>query len=747
MSGNDNNRVNLNRRRVDRGNNNSDENRGDLNRRRANNGTNVLEATQTGISTSQNNTAGIVPTINQNDFAVVPNSKPINSSSKLPSDLLTFDLGINAQIDFINKSLGRTIGINKCESGNIVFQFIKYAELLCEKTPDAKKVNEYFILGSWLWIIFSCYNKIEYSSGYLKGNSSNAKFFKFQVYTEPTIPIPIFAKCQISDDSDNMIVDSLNGYLINQIITQNPLIKPHFMKYIESCFLPLTIVSGDVYCTFENIFLSKDSPSPDKNVLIGYLEGIDYGYDLYKTSFHHSIRNKFNLQTLISKTSIIDMPKIYKKLGNLFYSLQIMGRYGFCHNDAHGANVLLDEDSQELVLIDYGRSFFNGDLIGSKLNDDNIKKRIFYERGKHQDFVADKYRANYNNGICDNVGKKIVYDSYTKYISSFYEVNYRDCGLKDYITNPPNFNKENLFMFDIMTITLGVISSNKIEDIKAHYATSGKSLSVSRRESILDTMEMMSARPQDIVEDSWVILLPGLFWFSLFVEFIRFYNRERGFIIGGQGVHIIADTSYLFGLNAPLYKYFQLLNILHSVEFDNFCRDYCADDISYALEFFGKYKNAMNQQRAGKNKKMNKKNNNSKTKKTLGMEIKKVPKSTFKDYMGGYDGPDSEMSISNSKSQAQTQSKAQVRPGISRSPFGSFMNGYEGPNSDMSVPHLKKLPKKPQGQAQTQSNAKVQVRPGLTRSPFGSFMNGYEGPDSGMSISNLKKPRKNVIPK
>jgi hypothetical protein len=459
------------------------------------------------------------------------------------------------------------------------------------------------------------------------------------------------------------------------------------MKYIESCFLPLKSVQDNVsekiYCNFENIFLLQNSTDITNNIFIKNFNNIDSEYVLCKTSFHHSIKNKLSLERLIINTPINDMDFIYKKLGNLFYSLQIMGRYGFCHNDAHLQNILLDDDTEELVLIDYGKSFFNDNLIRTKINNVDIEKQIFYERGKYN---------NFNDNICNIINKNNNYDSYDSYISNFYNTNYAACGLRDYIINPPIFNKENLFMFDIMTITLGVINMNKSQEIQSVYSRSGKSLLLMNRKLIILTMDSMTT-PQDIRDNPWIILLPGLFWFSLFNDFIKVFSRDRTFDITSQQNHMFPNINTLFSRESPIYTSFQLLNILDSDKFDNFCKDYCKEDIDYVLDFFGKYKNAFSSQKAGKNKKMNK--NIPKNKNTLKKEMKKVPQSTFKDYMGGYTGPDSQSSISNAI--------PQTKPQTSHSPFRTYMDGYTGPNSSMSISKLRKskLPVKTPKQTQT----------------------------------------------
>jgi hypothetical protein len=68
-----------------------------------------------------------------------------------------------------------------------------------------------------------------------------------------------------------------------------------------------------------------------------------------------------------------------KQLEKFFNELVRFNEFtGFVHNDMHAGNVLFNNETEEFVLIDYGRSYINPGLIkeGSKLTDDNIEKAL-----------------------------------------------------------------------------------------------------------------------------------------------------------------------------------------------------------------------------------------------------------------------------------------------------------------------------------------------------------------------------------
>jgi hypothetical protein len=587
-----------------------------------------------------------------------------NSGVGKSNGKMAMNLNTNREINFLKSNLGRAVIVDKCKHGDELplYQFERYVKSLCAYDPNVRKVSQYFIMGTWIWIIWSCYNGIRFNAAPLKGNSVNAMFFLFEAYKDPLYPIPIFTKCQITAKSDDMIIDSLNGYLINEIIKKEPVIKNHFMEYIESCLIPLLSVSptsNKFICPFPNIFISVDNNRTNNIFVDNFNNPTKESYGLYKASFHRAIKNRYSLKDIL-RLKGADFSFIFQRISKLFYAISILGKYGFSHNDAHLDNVLFDDQTLEFVLIDYGRCFFDEGLIEHF----EPEERIFYERAKHNDFVVrEKYDPRYMSykrqditelkHICTNIveqGNNKL--QYSEYISPM--KNYDVIGLHNYILRPPENIKNDLFMFDIMTLTLGILNNINTNSMPNYYTIIGNQISIKTRKFIVNDMKTLGNKPDTM--PIWAILLPGLFWFSLFTEFIEMTD----YITLSDKDLIVTNKDRLIGPNGYLFSSFQLLNIRDSYKFDIFCKDNCMDDIEIAKNFIGISSNALNLKKSttgGKIKKIKKNNKKSRTHK---MEVKKVPKNYFKDYMGGYKGVNSN-SIVNAKKTNNTEKDKVVK--------------------------------------------------------------------------------------
>jgi hypothetical protein len=133
--------------------------------------------------------------------------------------------------------------------------------------------NNYTILRQclWIWIFLSQFKTITYEPK-LKGNSANAKFC--QLYcSRGQRDNAIFAKFQIADLGDDMIIDNINGFIIIELFNNGETIqyKKYFMEYIDSCRTCLkttTTINSDNNPVYDYEFPIQDlNPSVVTNEL------------------------------------------------------------------------------------------------------------------------------------------------------------------------------------------------------------------------------------------------------------------------------------------------------------------------------------------------------------------------------------------------------------------------------------------------------------------------------------------------
>lgn len=287
------------------------------------------------------------------------------------------------------------------------------------------------IIKNWIFSILRCAKEINYVST-LKGNSANAKFTEMIVKND-NITKQLFVKVQLDRYSDNMIIDNINGYLINRIcdLYSHLNLQSNFMRYIES---------------------ATGFYSENENKL--FFEEKDNLYIPVKISLHETIPHKatlfYILSTLVSSTDgIIEKDILYdenliksinSKLVKLIKNMKFMGEnYGMVHNDCHGSNIIYD-NKQNFVVIDYGRVIFDNQMIFDNNNDlfENFIVKIKSELLKNYSYSGSQENIKYNElklKICellkyenDNIKNIVLNNDFDDYVR---------LTTQDYI---PNFN-------------------------------------------------------------------------------------------------------------------------------------------------------------------------------------------------------------------------------------------------------------------------------------------------------------------
>jgi len=206
-------------------------------------------------------------------------------------------------------------------------------------------------------------------------NSANCSFSTLVVSSNPKqYATALFLKAvnyPKSPDVDDIVVDNINGALINQIIVNGPLSKyrNHVMKYVDA-FYNETCTNRNAKGERMNIPSCVLYPKAEgpihcevaKARLFSIFECID-GTSLYKLQ-----HNEF-MKIVLKNNPIC----------RFFDFLIEMGvDYGMLHNDLHLGNVFFDHANECLTMIDYGRIHFGyGDsLTNEKWIPEILKKNL-----------------------------------------------------------------------------------------------------------------------------------------------------------------------------------------------------------------------------------------------------------------------------------------------------------------------------------------------------------------------------------
>lgn len=175
----------------------------------------------------------------------------------------------------------------------------------------------------------------------LQVNSANSSFCFFDS-CQPKQNL-IF-KVQLNNESDSLVTDSVINRYLQYYLTKrqtNQTLLQHFMKFVGSFKVPvekhsLHIPSGNEVKLGKLVALNLLA-RPNTFVPCVVIERIPNPIPLSKV-------NKLQYFHINALTA-------------LFKSLIILGNeIGFSHHDLHSGNILMNQDTQTFVLIDYGRS-------------------------------------------------------------------------------------------------------------------------------------------------------------------------------------------------------------------------------------------------------------------------------------------------------------------------------------------------------------------------------------------------------
>ena len=246
-----------------------------------------------------------------------------------------------------------------------------------------------------------------------------------------------------------------------------------------------------------------------------------------------------SLRTLIQKLSATDsfLP-ISERLDYLFKVMRVIGKYGWVHNDLHLNNILYDRVADRLVLIDYGRTFMDPRTLPTDIKDFANREMLKLDMLLDKKDLVEVANAAGGSGIAAALASR--YSNFTDdtyYNTSLPLISHHVvAGLRG---APANFGKC-LFMYDLATVTLGIMKRATVEHATAQkvaeefgqaFSDTGIAEFEDNRMLILDIDSFISVLQSPVVANipgHMNVILLGLLWTSMVMTAMRDEALHRG---------------------------------------------------------------------------------------------------------------------------------------------------------------------------------------------------------------------------
>jgi hypothetical protein len=471
----------------------------------------------------------------------------------------------------------------------------------------------------WVWVFLSCYSVVRYNPE-ITINSCNAGFTIMRCTEKATGRLHTFiAKFQLSKHADSLLVDNINGFIVNELTKVLPHTRIHMMEYIDSCLTYLHPISQSHTGGFDNTNANKsqsayltafpqnrftntktrqarqsvreedlkDITYPLRKLLLGTQESltddgvVDELVELRNQSylcpitFCKCIRSPMNLHNIVINR-VLDIDMMSNKLFDLFITMrEFAGRFGFTHNDTHLANVLFDNVGDFFVLIDFGRMLFSEKMLHrfDPAFMERVNERIVFEGWK-----AFKGKASCEEGPMINVRE------YGTFVDRHLGIVFMKKLLNVCERSNFDFCLRSLYLFDIMCVSMNILKTtmllkkyrNDMENavyskfMRCHIAQNGDIIILLKA---LDVIERYVMSTPVMAKDS---MLLGLYWYVYVMNWlhsndVRVHHNciQIDHSIGAMVVNTneVANIGYI-------YKSMQLQKLPNPMKF---CKDVESD--------------------------------------------------------------------------------------------------------------------------------------------------------------------------
>jgi len=280
--------------------------------------------------------------------------------------------------------------------------------------------------------------------------------------------------------------------------------------------------------SFNNI-LSKKSPYNAECFMVIY-EAINNPIDIIElfNNFHKKPNEKL-------KNNILNF---FKQSCQIYHFIKDIGiKYGFMHNDLHFGNLIYDEYTHQLYLIDFGRASF-AKFIYSPIKEINDKVYNEFIKLSYNDIILDINEHNRNDVL------KNLYDKYSfieneysiiiSYNNKFFSIIFDLMTFASNLylkllyflktQNPEEFLKFNEKFSKIIEVNFNNIPNNLLHH-NIHIRVNGDiSNLIDNYVDIKDNFINTTAVACD-TKDLYLIILEGIFYFALYIKFINYTDQ------------------------------------------------------------------------------------------------------------------------------------------------------------------------------------------------------------------------------
>ncbi len=441
----------------------------------------------------------------------------------------------NAQVavsEFVNPDLAYI-----CTQYKGVDFYAEFLELFCEMAPNQRTLEYASVM--WLLVCLACYSEIRYLPK-IKVNSCNAGFTFLKCTHASTMKEEtLVAKFQLSPNADNIIIDNINGFVMNMLIREFPHVERSVMKYFDSCLTYVRSGTNSRAAPYgdKSSYMPDDAKTltfPLKNLLLDSNktlsnDEISKGIDalrstsfLRRLSLCRSVGDPYAWSTLLYN-KIFNFHQICMLLRPLLSSIRTLGEAcGFTHNDAHCGNILFDQDEANLVLIDYGRVVFSEKLIAAR----NIYLIELIDERIQMEQLKDMSEGS----ACDSIPDASM--GYNEFMQSFAPKNFMVQFVDMCETRKYDFMLSHVYLFDIMCIAMNTLMFAMVIGVKdSDLEPVSKFVFISKdvnRDTIVQVQKSTVIRDYIISIESIKYsdtLLLGVYWFAVVAEW--FYEKVQ----------------------------------------------------------------------------------------------------------------------------------------------------------------------------------------------------------------------------